>query len=30
MLLSRFVSFTMPLVGSGLGLIGLSIKPKKK
>ena len=30
MLLSRFVSFTMPLVGSGLGLIGLSIKPSKK
>ena len=30
MLLSRFVSFTLPLVASGLGLIGLSIKPSKK
>jgi uncharacterized membrane protein YbhN (UPF0104 family) len=30
MLLSRFVSFTLPLIASGLGLIGLSIKPSKK
>ena len=30
MLLSRFVSFTLPLVWSGLGLVGLSIKRKKK
>ena len=30
MLLSRFVSFTLPLVMSGLGLTALSIKPKKK
>ena len=30
MLLSRFCSFMLPLVGSGLGLVLLSIKPKKK
>ena len=30
MLLSRFCSFTLPLVWSGLGLAGLSIKRKKK
>jgi len=30
MLLSRFCSFTLPLVWSGLGLVGLSIKRKKK
>ena len=30
MLLSRFCSFTLPLVASGLGLLGLSIKTKKK
>ena len=30
MLLTRFCSFMLPLVGSGLGLVLLSIKPKKK
>lgn len=30
MLLSRFVSFTLPLVMSGLGLAALSVKPSKK
>ena len=30
MLLSRFVSFTLPLVISGLGLAALSVKPSKK
>ena len=30
MLLSRFCSFMLPLVGSGLGLVLLSIKPEKK
>lgn len=29
MLLSRFCAFVLPLVGSGLGLVLLSVKPKK-